>query len=275
MNANTHKRNRMAPADIAKKKGDTPIVCLTAYTAAMARALDDHVDLLLVGDSLGMVIYGYENTLKVDLEMMIRHGGAVVRASKTACIVVDLPFGSYQESPQLAYRNAALILAETGCSAVKLEGGTEMAETVCYLTERGVPVMGHIGLTPQHINTLGGFRAQGRTSREAEKLKKDATTISEAGAFAIVAEAMPMETAANIAEAITSPLIGIGAGQFCDGQILVTHDMLGLAGEFKPRFVKRYADLNNHMVEAARDFSAEVRSRTYPSRRYNYRFKTS
>ena len=264
---------RVTPKGIRDQKGKEPIVCLTAYTAAMAKAVDEHVDLLLVGDSLGMVLYGYDSTLKVTVEMMVRHGSAVTCATKHACVVVDLPFGSYQESVELAYRNAATILAETGCSAVKLEGGQEMAKTVAYLVQRGVPVMGHVGLTPQHINTLGGFRAQGRTTSEAELLKTDAIAISEAGAFGIVAAAMPQETGAILTQSAGAPIIGIGAGQSCDGQILVTHDMLGLSGDFKPRFVKQYVDLGAQMSLAAKDFSREVRSRSFPSRRYNYKLK--
>ena len=184
---NSSKLKRITPTDIRSQKGKEPAVCLVAYTAVMAKALDPHVDLILVGDSLGMVLYGYDNTLKVTVDMMVLHGTAVVKASKHACMVVDLPFGSYQESKELAYRNAAMILAQTGCSAVKLEGGLEMAETVTYLVQRGVPVMGHIGLTPQHINTLGGFRVQGKTTSDAERRKADAIAMSEAGAFAIVA----------------------------------------------------------------------------------------
>jgi len=272
---NSNQGKRLTPTDIRKQKGKEPIVMLTAYTAAMARALDSHVDLLLVGDSLGMVLYGYDNTLKVTVEMMIRHGSAVVRASRHAGVVVDLPFGSYQESPQVAYRNAAMILAKTGCSAVKLEGGQEMAETVSFLVQRGVPVMGHIGLTPQHINTIGGFRAQGRTASEAEKLKTDAIAISDAGAFAIVAEAMPMETGAAVTKAASASIIGIGAGERCDGQILVTHDILGLAGSFKPKFVKRYIDLDAQISAAAEDFSKDVRSRKFPSKIHNYQLKNS
>ena len=271
---NSSKLKRITPTDIRSQKGKEPAVCLVAYTAAMAKALDPHVDLILVGDSLGMVLYGYDNTLKVTVDMMVLHGTAVVKATKHACVVVDLPFGSYQESQELAYRNSATILAQTGCSAVKLEGGLEMAETVTYLVQRGVPVMGHIGLTPQHINTLGGFRVQGRTTSNAERLKADAIAMSEAGAFAIVAEAMPMETGAAITKSATAPIIGIGAGEACDGQILVTHDMLGLSGGFKPRFAKQYADLGAQMETAAKDFSEEVRSRKFPGPEYNYKLKT-
>jgi 3-methyl-2-oxobutanoate hydroxymethyltransferase len=271
--SNCNNLKRITPTEIRSQKGKEPVVCLSAYTTAMAKALDDHVDLILVGDSLGMVLYGYDNTLKVTVDMMVLHGSAVVSATKHACVVVDLPFGSYQESREIAYRNSARILAETGCSAVKLEGGREMAETVIYLVQRGVPVMGHIGLTPQHINTIGGFRVQGRTASDAERLKADAIAMSEAGAFAIVAEAMPMETGAAIAESVTAPIIGIGAGESCDGQILIAHDIFGLSGSFKPRFAKQYTDLGAQMAAAAKDFSEEVRSRRFPSPEYNYKLK--
>src|SRR5271167_252200 len=205
-------------------KGGTPIVGLTAYTAPIARLLDPHVDFMLVGDSLAMVVYGFDSTLPVTLEMMIAHGAAVMRGSARALVVVDLPFGSYQESPERAFRNAARILAETGCAAVKLEGGEEMAETVRFLTRRGVPVMGHVGLMPQSVNAAGGFKVQGRGERQAERVAADAAAVAEAGAFAIVIEGTIEKVARAITAAVPVPTIGIGASPACDGQILVTDD---------------------------------------------------
>ncbi|CAH2605597.1 3-methyl-2-oxobutanoate hydroxymethyltransferase (plasmid) [Rhodovastum atsumiense] len=220
------------------RKGRGPFVCLTAYTTPMARLLDPHVDLLLVGDSLGMVLYGLESTLPVTLEMMIAHGAAVMRGTQRACVVVDMPFGSYQESPQQAFRNAARLLAETGCAAVKLEGGVEMAETIRFLTARGVPVCGHVGLMPQSVNATG-YRVQGRDAAEAGRVTEDARAVAAAGAFAVVIEGTTRPLAAAITRDLPVPTIGIGAAPECDGQILVSDDMLGLFTAFTPRFVKR------------------------------------
>ena len=245
------------------RKGHGPYVCLTAYTAPMARLLDPHVDLLLVGDFLGMVVYGMETTVPVTLDMMIAHGAAVVRSTQHACIVVDLPFGSYQESPQQAFRNAARLLAETGATAVKLEGGVAMAETIRFLTQRGIPVCGHIGLMPQAVNA-SGFRAQGRTAEEAAIITADATAVADAGAFAMVIEGTYRTLATTITQSVAIPTIGIGASPDCDGQILVTDDLLGLFGTFTPRFVKRYAEPRQRRLRsrgrlrarrAGRDFS--------------------
>ncbi|KAA0575187.1 3-methyl-2-oxobutanoate hydroxymethyltransferase [Azospirillum sp. B21] len=249
---------------LAARKGGEPIVCLTAYSASLAKLLDSHVDLLLVGDSLGMVLYGFDSTLPVTLDMMIAHGAAVVRGSTRACVVVDLPFASYQESPQQAFGNAARILAETGCAAVKLEGGTEMAETVTYLTARGVPVMGHVGLTPQSVNTLGGFRARGRSVDEGERILADAQAIADAGAFALVIEGVMEPLANRITAAVAVPTIGIGASLACDGQVLVTDDMLGLFTDFTPKFVRRYAELAPTVIQAALDYAGDVRHRRFP-----------
>ncbi len=224
-------------------KGGSPIVGLTAYTAPIAQLLDPHVDFLLVGDSLGMVVYGFDSTLPVTVDMMIAHGAAVTRGSAQALVVVDMPFGSYQESREQAFRSAARILAETGCAAVKLEGGAEMADTVRFLTERGVPVMGHVGLMPQSVNAAGGFKVQGRDQRQAERVSADAAAIAEAGAFALVIEGTIEPVARAITASISIPTIGIGASPMCDGQILVTDDVLGLFTRFKPRFVRRYVDL--------------------------------
>ncbi len=245
-------------------KGGAPIVGLTAYTAPIARLLDPHVDFLLVGDSLGMVVYGFDSTVPVTLDMMIAHGAAVMRGSRQALIVVDLPFGSYQESPAQAFRGAARIMARTGCAAVKLEGGEEMAETVRFLTRRGVPVMGHVGLMPQSVNAAGGFKVQGRGTAAAQQVMADAAAIAEAGAFALVVEGTVEPVARAITQAVPIPTIGIGASPECDGQILVTDDVLGIFTDFKPRFVKRYAELAPLISEAAAAYAAEVRARRFP-----------
>ncbi len=254
--------NRRGIGDFVK--GRAPIVGLTAYTAPIARLLDPHVDFMLVGDSLGMVVYGFDSTLPVTLEMMIAHGAAVMRGSAQALVVVDLPFGSYQESPEQAFRNAARILAETGCAAVKLEGGEEMAETVRFLTRRGVPVMGHVGLMPQSVNAAGGFKIQGRGERQAERVAADAAAIAEAGAFSVVIEGTIEKVARAITEAVPAPTIGIGASPACDGQILVTDDVLGVFTAFTPRFVKRYAELAPLISGAAETYAADVRARRFP-----------
>jgi len=246
------------------RKGAAPIVCLTAYTAPMARLLDPHVDMLLVGDSLGNVIYGFETTLPVTLELMIAHGAAVVRGSEHACVVVDMPFATYQESPQSAYRNAARLMAETGCAAVKLEGGVEMAETIAFLTQRGIPVCGHIGLQPQSVNATG-LRAQGRGEDEAKRILADALAVEAGGAFALVVEGTLEPVARAVSEALAIPTIGIGASPACDGQVLVSDDLLGLFTEFRPRFVKRYAELAGAVSTAAAAYAADVRARRFPA----------
>lgn len=251
--------------DIGQRKGGDPIVCLTAYSAPLARLLDPLVDLILVGDSLGMVLYGLETTLGVSVETMVAHGQAVVRGARRACVVVDLPFGSYQESPEQAFRTAARVLAETGCAAVKLEGGREMAETVGFLTSRGVPVLGHVGLMPQSVNTVGGFRAQGRDEAEAKRILEDAAAIAAAGAFALVVECTWEPLARTITEQVPVPTIGIGASPACDGQILVTEDILGLSGPRRPRFVKQYAALDQALSDAVASYGADVRTRRFPT----------
>lgn len=257
------KRPMTVPA-IAARKGGEPIVCLTAYTTPMARCLDAHVDLLLVGDSLGMVIYGMENTLGVTVEMMINHGRAVVRGCEFACIIVDLPFGSYQASKFEAYRTAARVIAETGCDGVKLEGGVEMAETVAFLTARGIPVLGHVGLRPQSVKSMGGFKVQGKSAPDADQVLRDGKAIAEAGAFAMVIEGTVESLARELTDELPVPTIGIGASAYCDGQILVTDDILGLFTDFTPKFVKRYADLGSGIKEAARAYAADVRARKFP-----------
>src|SRR5215471_6311338 len=245
-------------------KGGAPIVGLTAYTAPIAKLLDPHVDFLLVGDSVGMVVYGFDSTLPVTVAMMIAHGAAVMRGSSQALIVVDLPFGSYQASREQAFRAAARIMAETGCAAVKLEGGTEMAETVRFLTERGIPVMGHVGLMPQSVHAEGGFKVQGRGLDQAERVMADAAAIAEAGAFSLVIEGTVEPVARAITKAVPIPTIGIGASPACDGQILVTDDLLGLFTQFKPRFVKRYAKPAPLIAAAAEAYAADVRARRFP-----------
>jgi len=261
---------RLSVTRLRDRKGGDKIVCLTAYTAPIARLLDEAVDLLLVGDSLAMVVYGFESTLPVTLDMMIAHGAAVVRATRKAMIVVDLPFGSYQASPEQAFGAAARVLAETGCAAVKLEGGEEMAETVAFLARRGIPVMGHVGLTPQSVNSLGGYRSRGHGDAERGQIIADGRAIAEAGAFALVIEGVNEKLARELTAAVAVPTIGIGASPACDGQILVTDDMLGVFDEFTPRFVKRYRNLADDIRAAARDYADEVRAGRFPAPEHTY-----
>ncbi len=260
---------RLSVPQIKRRKGGDKLVCLTAYTAPVARLLDAQVDLLLVGDSLAMVVYGFDSTLPVTLEMMIAHGAAVVRATSHAAIVVDLPFGSYQASPAMT-RAAARVMAETGCLAVKLEGGEEMAETVAFLTRRGVPVMGHVGLTPQAVNALGGYRSRGHDGEERRKIVADGVAIAEAGAFSLVVEGVNEGVARELTGRVAIPTIGIGASAACDGQILVTDDMLGLFAEFTPKFVKRYRDLGVEIAAAAREYADDVRRKRFPAAEHTY-----
>jgi len=255
---------RVTAPDIRSRKGGAPIVALTAYHAHTARIIDPHVDMLLVGDSLGMVMHGYETTVPVPLELMIMHAQAVVRGSTRALVVVDMPFGSYEESPAVAFRNAARVLKETGCGAIKLEGGVHMAETIRYLSERGIPVMSHIGMTPQSINTIGSFSPRGRVRSEWAAFEADAKAVAEAGAFAVVIEALAELLAARITKQIDIPTIGIGASSECDGQILVLEDMLGLSPRV-PKFVKEYAQLGAGIEAAVKAFATEVRTRAFPS----------
>ncbi|CAA7611890.1 3-methyl-2-oxobutanoate hydroxymethyltransferase [Magnetospirillum sp. UT-4] len=256
---------RITTRDVRARKGGEPLVVLTAYTAPIARLLDPHVDILLVGDSLGMVLYGMDTTLGVSLDMMINHGRAVMRGSSRACVVIDMPFASYQESREQAFRNAARVLAETGCGAVKLEGGREMEDTIRFLAERGVPVMAHVGLKPQSVHTAGGFRAHGRAEDEAAAIRADARAVTEAGAFCVVVEGTVEPVARALSEEIAIPTIGIGASPACDGQVLVTEDILGLFADFTPKFVKRYAELGPIIDKAAADYAAEVKSRAFPA----------
>lgn len=260
---------RVTALDIRQRKSAAPIVSLTAYTAPMAALVDEVADLILVGDSLGMVVYGLDSTVPVTLEMMILHGQAVMRATRRALVVVDMPFGSYEESREQAFRNAARILRETGCGAVKLEGGARMAETIRFLVERGVPVMGHVGLTPQAVNVLGGFKAQGRSRAQWPAILADAEAVAQAGAFSLVIEAVSEPLAAEITRAVAVPTIGIGASAACDGQILVLDDMLGLTGRV-PRFVKKYGDLAGQVRQAVSGYAEEVRERRFPAAAHVY-----
>lgn len=257
------------PPDIKARKGTAPLVVLTAYTTPVARLVDAHCDIALVGDSVGMVLHGMASTLGVTLEMMILHGRAVMRGLTRAMAVIDMPFGSYEESPAQAYRNAARLMAETGAPAVKLEGGAHMAETIAFLTARGVPVMAHIGLTPQAVNTLGGYKVVGRDD-EAARVMADAVAVADAGAFAVVLEKVPVGLAGRITAALAIPTIGIGAGVDCDGQVLVVDDMLGLFTEFRPKFVKRYADLGTLADQAIATYAAEVRARAFPAPEHGF-----
>ncbi len=263
MSASTAPSRRLSPPDILARKGGQPIVSLTAYTTPIARIADPHCDVLLVGDSLGMVIHGLPSTLGVTLEMMILHGQAVARGSAQALIVIDMPFGSYEESPAQAFRNAARVMMETGAGAVKLEGGQHMAATIAFLVARGIPVMAHIGLTPQAVNVFGGYKVQGRAA-DADRVRADAVAVTRAGAFAVVLEKVPERLAREITAEIAIPTIGIGASAACDGQVLVIDDMLGLFTAFHPKFVKRYAELGVLAGEAVAAYAADVRARRFP-----------
>ncbi len=257
------------PPEIMSRKGGAPLVVLTAYTTPVARLVDPHCDIALVGDSVGMVLHGMPTTLGVTMEMMILHGRAVVRGLSKAMAVIDMPFGSYEEGPQQAFRNAARLMAATGAPAVKLEGGQHMAETIAFLTARGVPVMAHVGLTPQSINTLGGYKVVGRED-EAARVMADAKACEAAGAFAIVLEKVPVGLSGEITRALKIPTIGIGAGPDCDGQVLVVDDMLGLFSDFRPKFVKRYAELGKLADEAIAAYAAEVRTRVFPAPEHGF-----
>lgn len=254
---------RLTAPDIAARKGGVPVVCLTAYTAPMADILDDHCDLLLVGDSVGMVVHGLPNTVGVTLDMMILHGQAVMRGSRKAMVVVDLPFGSYEGSAEVAYANAARVMKETGCSAVKVEAGPAVIENIDYLVKRGIPIMGHVGLRPQAVMTDGGFKAKGRGEEERRRILDEARATAEAGAFAVVVEGVAEGLAREITQVIAVPTIGIGASAGCDGQILVTDDMLGLF-DWTPKFVRRYADLRGEIGRAVAGYADDVRERRFP-----------
>ncbi len=254
---------RLTIPAIRAAKGKTPLVMLTAYTVRMAQLLDPHCDMLLVGDSLGQVVYGLPSTVPVTLDMMAAHGAAVVRGSYHSVVVIDMPFGSYEASPAQAFESAAMLMKATGAAAVKLEGGTAMAETVAFLSARGIPVMGHVGLTPQAVNQLGGYGARGRSPEEAAKIVADATAVAEAGAFAVVIEGVVEPIAVDITRAIACPTIGIGASAQCDGQVLVAEDMLGMF-ERTPRFVKTFDDIAGRISAAVATYADDVRSRAFP-----------
>jgi 3-methyl-2-oxobutanoate hydroxymethyltransferase len=257
------KIRRISAPDIAARKGGQPIVCLTAYTAPMAEILDDHCDLLLVGDSVGMVVHGLPNTVGVTMEMMILHGQAVMRTAKRAMVVVDMPFGSYEGSPETAYANAARLMKETGAQAVKVESGATVVDTIEYLVKRGIPVMGHVGLRPQAVLVDGGFKAKGKGGEERARILEEAKATAGAGAFAIVVEGVAEGLAREITEAVEVPTIGIGASAGCDGQILVTDDMLGLF-DWTPKFVRRYGDLRGEISKAVAGYAEDVRARRFP-----------
>lgn len=257
--------------DIAKKyQAKEKLVVLAAYSKIMAELADDHAEIILVGDSLGMVTYGMESTLPVSLDLMIQHGLAVVNNSQKSLIVVDMPFATYQVTPELAFQNAARLIQNTGANAVKLEGGTDLKETISFLTKRGIAVMGHIGLMPQYVNQIGGYRVQGKDTISLEKIIKDAKAIESAGAFAIVIEAVHAEVILEIKQKINIPLIGIGATNDCDGQVLVAHDLLGLSAQV-PKFVKKYKNLRQEIEHAFADYAAEVKSKKFPNHQHTYK----
>jgi len=263
---------RLTPPDIRARKNAEPLVCLTAYDAPMARLLDPHCDLLLVGDSVGMVVHGLPNTIPVTLEMMILHGQAVMRGSDRALVCVDMPFSTYERSKEQAFDNAARVLRETGCQAVKVESGVFIADTIRYLAERAIPVIGHVGLRPQAALAEGGFKAKGRDDVSRKRVIEEAIATDEAGAFAIVIEGVAEDLAEEITERVKAPTIGIGASAKCDGQILVTPDMMGLF-DWTPRFVKRYADIKGAMEDGVKRYAEEVKSRAFPSEAEVYKAK--
>ena len=264
---------RKTVRDIAAAKGGEPLVCLTAYDAPSAAIMDPYCDVLLVGDSVGMVVHGLTSTVGVTMEMMILHGQAVMRGSERAFVVVDMPFGSYETSADQAFLNATRLMKETGCQAVKIESGTYAAHQIEHLVERGVPVMGHVGLRPQAINVVGGFKAQGRSDDERARVMKEAKAAEEAGAFAIVIEGVAEDLADEITRAVSCPTIGIGASAACDGQILVTHDMLGIF-DWTPKFVRRYGDLRSEMAKSVEAYACDVRARAFPGEAETYKLSS-
>ena len=260
---------RISAPDITARKGRVPIVCLTAYTAPVAEVLDPHCDLLLVGDSVGMVVHGLPNTVGVTMEMMIMHGQAVMRGSRHAMVVVDMPFGSYEGPSELAYANAVRLMKETGAQAVKVESGLTIPETIAYLVQRGIPVMGHVGLRPQSVLVEGAFRAKGRNPCERERVMGEARATADAGAFCMVVEGVAESLAREVTEAVDIPTIGIGGSPACDGQILVVDDMLGLF-DWTPKFVRRYADLRGEIGRAAAAYADDVKTRRFPGAAETY-----
>jgi 3-methyl-2-oxobutanoate hydroxymethyltransferase len=271
MSVHPEEKRLTAPA-IRARKGGPPIVMLTSYHAHTARIVDRHCDVILVGDSLGMVMHGFETTIPVTLDMMILQGHAVMRGSRRALVMIDMPFGSYEASKEQAFLSAARVMKETGCGAIKVEGGQRMAETIAFLVERGIPVMGHVGLTPQSINAIGGFKAQGRDPADWERIEADTRAVADAGAFAVVIEAVAEPLAARLTAAVAIPTIGIGASATCDGQVLVLEDMLGLSPRV-PKFVKRFSDLGPSIDAAVEAYANEVRARTFPGSDHVYSMK--
>lgn len=267
-----NKTRKTTSADIARRKGDAPIVSLTAYDAPTARLLDPYCDFLLVGDSVGMVVHGLPSTVGVTLEMMILHGQAVMRGAEEALVVVDLPFGTYEASPDVAFASASRVMSETGCGAVKIESGAYAAETVAYLVERGIPVMAHVGLRPQAVNVDGGFRAKGRSDAEWTRVMDEARAADAAGAFAIVVEGVDEALAREVTAAVRVPTIGIGASAACDGQILVTPDMLGMF-DWTPKFVRRFGALSSEISQAVAAYAVAVKDRSFPGDAETYRVK--
>ncbi|MBZ7927755.1 3-methyl-2-oxobutanoate hydroxymethyltransferase [Ensifer adhaerens] len=263
-------QQRLTTASIRQMKGQSKIACLTAYTTPTAKLIDPHCDLIVVGDSVGMVLYGMKNTVAVTLEMMSAHGCAVMRGVRNSCVIVDLPFGTYQESKEQAFRNALRLLQETGCDGIKLEGGEEMSETIAFLVARGIPVFGHVGLMPQMVNVAGSFRSLGHTESEADKIRRDAVSVAEAGAFAIVIEGTVEIVARQITGSIDIPTIGIGASPACDGQILVSDDMLGLFSDFTPKFVKKFADISPLISSAVEEYVSEVKAGLFPTKEHTF-----
>lgn len=265
-------RKKMTIRDIAGRKGGEPIVCLTTYSAALTRLIDPHADLLLVGDSLATAQHGFDTTVQITLDQMIFHTQSAMRAGPTSVVIVDMPFGCYEASPQAAFASAARIMKETGADGVKLEGGEKMAPTIRFLTENGIPVLAHIGLLPQSINATGGYRVVGRSGAEEERLRRDAKAIEEAGAFAVVMEGMVEPVARHLTGMLKIPTIGIGASSACDGQVLVTDDLLGLF-DWTPKFVRRYANLRETITEAVAAYAGDVRSRSFPAEAETYPVK--
>jgi 3-methyl-2-oxobutanoate hydroxymethyltransferase len=270
MSAQKESERRLSAPDIRALKGKTPIVMLTAYTAPIAEILDGACDILLVGDSVGMVLHGLDNTVGVTLEMMILHAQAVMRGSRRAMVVVDMPFGSYEGGPEIAYANAVRVMKETGCQAIKVESGPAVADTIAYLVQRGVPVMGHVGLRPQSVLVDGRFRARGRTNSEHDRVLEEARLAEQAGAFAVVVEGVAETLARTVTAELEVPTIGIGASSACDGQVLVTDDMLGLF-EWTPKFVRRYAGLKAEIEQAVKAYAADVRARRFPGEAETYK----
>ncbi len=267
-------QERITVSDVKDRKNNgSPLVCLTSYTTPMAKILDKHCDILLVGDSLGMALYGMDNTLNVTLDTMINHGKAVTRAVEHACVVVDMPFGTYEQDPETAYKNALKIITETKCDAIKIEGGCDLAGTIKYLVQRNIPVMGHIGLLPQSVLKEGGYKVKGKTNEEVSQLIEDAKAVEEAGAFAMVIEGTIDDVARNITESINIPTIGIGASSACDGQVLVTEDMLGLTPGHVPKFVKKYVDISKYIEDAAAHYANDVKERSFPEKDHTYQLK--